>query len=388
MKIQQILPYTYTPRSFIADNTSALTQNLNTDSISFSGRDCIEYDSSIKKATPCKAAWKSHLVRDLRDIPDLPCAICGKIMIPNRIYKEFDPDKPDRPSKDVFKILKPYENLIEGYSKVLYNKMKEYSQDNPDLTIKQILSKEDIHQPYLEDLERKQFGVLNWIKKNKSRFSNETQFKIDRALKNAEYIIKDENKEDNKKRGRIVRKFKAIECKPSEQTEFEAILNKLDELPYAGNDESAFIVKYAKRSSNETLQVILQPYCATNEHVIPHHNFNDRTNGKSIPSNYIILHQHCNSKRQRQDYGELVKENPQITLNMQKYLNRIIEFLSTGKLASKYDFYPLQIKRTMESNEVSDGLIHLDTSKYKRPFIIYNGDCNKLKTCQNTKKSR
>ena len=55
------------------------------------------------------------LINDLRDIPDLPCAICGKLVIPNQIYTRFDRNNADIPSKEVFKILEPYEKRIEAH---------------------------------------------------------------------------------------------------------------------------------------------------------------------------------------------------------------------------------------------------------------------------------
>lgn len=313
------------------------------------------------------------LINDLRDIPDLPCAICGKLMIPNNIYTRFDPNKPDISSNEVFKILEPHEKRIQGHEKRLYLLIQKYSQIYPDLTIKEILNNEQIYNKFLENLEHKQHLILKEIENQLPDFSKPTQDKLKKALAYSKKVIYDPNRQLQHRRGKIIRKFHEISVNREEFKEYRDILKKINKLPYSKNDISAFMVKYAQRSSNETIQNIIQPFCATNEHIRPNHIIFDKkapdiekpSRGESFPKNFIVLHQRCNRRRGQTPYDEVKEKKTMLVENMQKYFDRTMEFISAGKMTPRYDTYPYEAPKTLENE--SFNVITIDTSAYKPP---------------------
>lgn len=313
------------------------------------------------------------LINDLRDIPDLPCAICGKLVIPNQIYTRFDRNNADIPSKEVFKILEPYEKRIQGHEKRVYLLLKKYSQMFPEHTIKEILNNEKIYTFYLENLEHKQNLILKEIEKEIPKFSEITRNQIRKTLKYSRKMIHNENRQLQHRRGKIIQKFNNISVQHEELKDYTEILKKINNLPYSKNDVSAFMVKYAQRNSNETIQNILQPFCATNEHIRPNHIIFDKKmpdvekppRGESFPKNFIILHQRCNRLRGQLPYDEMIEKKTKLVENMQKYFDRVIEFINSGKMNVRYDYYPEEAAKTL--NDESSGVINIDTSALKPP---------------------
>lgn len=85
--------------------------------------------------------------------------------------------------------------------------------------------------------------------------------------------------------------------------------------------------------------------------------------GESVPKNFIILHQRCNRLRGQLPYDEMIEKKTKLVENMQKYFDRVIEFINAGKMNARYDYYPEEAARTL--SDESSGVINIDTVRAK-----------------------
>lgn len=305
-----------------------------------------------------------ELIDDLRDIPDLPCAICGELMIPNFVYTKFNSNKADLPSKKVIEAIEPYSDRLKPHEKRIYLTLKNLSVLHPNSTIKEILNKPKISTHYLEALETKQLSVLSATQYLAGEMEPKSQENFSEAINIVKNIIADKDPATDKKRKTILGIFYRTKVQKTDNVTYRQIIKILEKLPTSRTDLSAFMVKYSRRESNETIQNMLQSASATNEHIVPHHNLTGKK-GASAPHNYVVEHQCCNQKRGQKEYSLMVDENPSIPENMQKHADTVILYKNAGQLNRRYDNYPECVAETLFDN--SEHKINIDTSAAKAP---------------------
>lgn len=125
----------------------------------------------------------------------------------------------------------------------------------------------------------------------------------------------------------------------------EKIMKNLGKKAYNNN---AAALEFSKK--------ILLPSTVTIEHIKP-----DSDNGLSGMSNYLLECFECNNGRGKKPFAQWVSLHPKMKINLQKYLDKIIELINDGKIDDKN--YPQKLAETIEIQ--TKGKIKLDFSALK-----------------------
>lgn len=294
----------------------------------------------------------------LTNIPKLPCACCGKVVIPENVFEKPLLKNYNIPATEVLKVLKKYETQMQKPEREVFRRLEKMSKKYPDLTLSQLFNKKRYY--HLANTEIKQLQVLSKIENTDFNISKESQIKLNNALKNTRKIMFLEERKIQEKRRRMIKEFVDLQDSCPEKEEMKKILSIIQELPSSNNDMDSFFVKYAYLDSEALAFKLLERSKASIEHVKA-----STDNGEDHNSNYIVMCRRCNNKRGSNSYTTFIKENPEIIKNSQKYINRIIEYLNKKPIFG-FENYPYQIKEQLY--EETNKLINLDISKYKKPY--------------------
>jgi hypothetical protein len=265
--------------------------------------------------------------------------------------------------------LAPYENLIHGHFQEIYNVIKDLSKEYPHKTFKELLSNRGFSENIKKALKQEQYLILGQVSRLSQKLSPDTRKKVKQAILDAKKIINDEDVP--KKRKEIVRLFANIQHFPEEEDIYAEIYRTVVKFPSSETATNAFLAKYSRRKSNETVQRLIQKFCNTQEHIIPENNLKG-PKGPTKPYNLIAAHGGCNNERAQKDYGDLIAQNPKIIDFMQQNVNVIAGYIQRGLMKSKYDNYPVAVKKTLFN--ATRGNIDIDISGFSIPVRNARGE--------------
>ena len=170
-----------------------------------------------------------------------------------------------------------------------------------------------------------------------------------------------EEKNVKGKRRRMIKEFAELMNSCPEKEEISKIVSIVQHLPSSSNDLDSFFVKYANADAETIAKKLLESAKASIEHVRA-----SSESGADHASNFIVMCRKCNNDRGSIPYSEFIKENPAMVKNSQKYIDRVISYLN-NKYIFGFENYPYQIQKQLF--EETDGVINLDISKYRKPFV-------------------
>ena len=260
-------------------------------------------------------------------------------------------------SSYLIKELEQFEPKMNKVEKEAFNILRKYSKIYPKKSFTEIFNEPKLFNKHLLKLERKQGNILWQIDCIAENMSTPSKQKIRRLVKKSYNIILKESFLIKNKRSRIIEMFENIDEKIPERELMQEILFLVNQLPSSKNSVSAFIVKYRDYNPNKIAERILRGSAATIEHVKPARRVNDP--GENEIKNYIVLCANCNSERGQIPYSEFIKTHRDMPHNIQKYIEKVIEYINNGRL-NGYGQYPQLIRQRVIDE--SEGKIKLDIS--------------------------
>ena len=139
-----------------------------------------------------------------------------------------------------------------------------------------------------------------------------------------------------------------------------------EKLPTSKDSVAAYILKFAKESSDKIAYRLLWPYLATIEHIHV-----KSEGGANDMSNYGIATARENSDRSNLTFAEQLERRPKTPKASQKYVNRLIAYAQMGIFAKER----ISIDYIYEFKDAiayeSEGEIVLDVSKLKNGGFCY-----------------
>lgn len=269
-----------------------------------------------------------------------------------------------RSSSVVMKRLASFKKYLDGEKLATFEQLEIYSKKYPKKTISEILRMDEIYNFHrIKDLlqraetrEKLDFhysNILDMVKRENPDAEGAFILLKERALEligiidvcEQKYFIKNMYTEE-------LEKYNCQKIKDKVYAELEQIpttfITKDSFLTYAVNH---------KFDDGAIISSLLTPYAASFEHIVPKHN-----QGSNDIANGIIMCRRCNQMREREPYNEFVKYHPMMPYNTQKQILQITEYILDGKLGTTYDFWPIEVAKTLE--EYSQGAIKLDISEY------------------------
>ena len=294
---------------------------------------------------------------NLRNLPGLTCACCGKKMINEADYRRLKTKDFQGPAYPVLKKLKPFVPFMKPTEKTVYNLLKRASSKDPNADLNTLLRKRYYY--HLGRLEVKQLGIINKAISQKLELSSESQAELDKTMQKVREILFIEPKHSRQKRERVINEFVKLKQICPEKNEIDKIIKVVQTLPNSKDDVDSFIIKYTQRGNREIGQRLLSPSLPTLDHIKP-----ASKSGHDDFSNLIVMCEKCNSARGSIHYQEWFKIHPEMPENIQKNINKIIKAINTKKLQN-FDTYPLDIKETLEKE--TNGQIILNIDDYQAP---------------------
>jgi len=297
------------------------------------------------------------------------CPCCGIKMLTQRDIKMALANPPDAPSSDVIPILKRYEDQMHSVERDALYTLKVLSKENPNCNLRLLLDiVRDEHLAFLRDDE---FRIIERIKCVGAFLSPDSKDKLEKTIQEAEDEILDGDYDSAFKRRAFIGKIGDVISTLPEKDAALTIFEIAHEMPRAGDNISAFVVKFSEknpatgleRNSHDIIRALMVPSLATVEHVRARSPLAKNGGGVNLMKNYIIECLRDNNMRDCMPFRDFVKKNPQFFGdNIQKYIDVIIERLNRGELRG-FELYPLQISRTLRRQ--TKGIIKLDISSLR-----------------------
>ena len=128
-----------------------------------------ECDSVNFKATRKERNYETVLT----NIPKLPCACCGTIMIPEKSFEKDFVKNYNAPASDILNQLKKYEPRMHKTEKEVVRKLYKLSKRYPDAKLDELFTKK--YNVHLIKVINKQMKVLKKIAKPYPELSEESQ---------------------------------------------------------------------------------------------------------------------------------------------------------------------------------------------------------------------
>lgn len=299
------------------------------------------------------------------------CPCCGiKMLTPADIKKALILP-PDSPSKEVIPVLKKYSNQLHEVEKSTLQLLEVLSNKYPEKNLRELF--DAVRSENLISLYKDELKIIDRIKAVGSFLSEESKKKLDATLISAEDLIINGNYDSTFKRRAFIGKIGDVVYTLCEKDAADTIFEIAHEMPRAGNNRSAFIVKFSEknpangleRNSHDIIKAMMMPSLGTVEHVRAKSPLVKNGGGSNEMHNYIVECSRDNNMRDCMPFREFVKKHPQFYgENIQRYIDAIIEKLNHGELKG-FENYPLQISRTLRRQ--SKGKIKLDISALNIP---------------------
>ncbi len=123
----------------------------------------------------------------------------------------------------------------------------------------------------------------------------------------------------------FIRKLKEITENIKDKKLANDLLKIAHKLPTSQQEVAAFIMKYANNDSEKIGYELLQNSVGTVEHIVP-----AKKGGKDTLDNYGLLMSVTNSERAHRDINTQLRLHPEIFINCQKYIDRLIDLHKEG----------------------------------------------------------
>lgn len=299
---------------------------------------------------------------NLRNIPGLPCACCGKTMINEDMAKSYTSRYFQGPATFVLKKLRPLAKDFRPTEKTVYNLLKRISQKQPYDDLNKLLNGKYYY--HLSRLEAKQLNVINKAVGLRTKLSEKSQLELDKVLVKVREIMFLEAKDERQKRSRIIDEFQNLYKRIPEKDKVKKMIEILQSLPNSSTDIDSFIVKYSQRENREIGQRLITPSTPTLDHI--------KTawgGGADDFSNLIVCCQSCNTSRSNTPYKDWLLKHPEMYKHTQRNIDRVIKEINSGRLKN-FDNYPREVAKTLYKE--SGRKMKIDTKALKTKRLSLN----------------
>ena len=267
-------------------------------------------------------------IATLKSISDLPCIYCGEPMLSIPDRNKLVQEGKDATGYKLASLLMENEKYLRRFKKDIARVIIDKAISSPQDNIQQILIK--LEPDYIYDLERKQIDVLRNLKdKYYDAFKSKEERKAFQLFlyETSQWIHYERGTSKGVMPFKIKTFYNELESILSlpifrDRELVKNILADAHKMPQSTESESAFIVKYAKRSPREILEMLFFEPLITAEHIKPQVDGGRNENMKNI----AMACSYCNNARRGHiPMDVFVEKNPEVEKNLKKHLNKLRE---------------------------------------------------------------
>ena len=301
--------------------------------VSFEGHPCSKSDFKVKREE------------------GIPCACCGRMMMTNKGVQNFENKAVGAKGEDLQNLLTAKMEYFRGTENAVVNFLMKTSKENPDLTMKGIMTQYSPNAKVL--LEDEQKIVLSEVSQKASVLGKDNP--VERCVQQALHDIKHSTDAHHFERKPFLKNLVNATNIIADKELAGQIIDSAVKLPMSKNSIEAFIVKYGHgdKEDKDIAHRLAQTAISTAEHIHP-----DTLGGPDHTANYVAECGDCNSKRGHMPLEEWMENFPNMPRSVQRNIDEVTERIIKGNLGDRYDDYPMDIQATM--NRETGGLIRLE----------------------------
>lgn len=179
---------------------------------------------------------------------------------------------------------------------------------------------------------------------------------FDKVKLNTLSLISDRNKPNATKRLELVDIYKRFLGSFNSKSVANKFWQQVNDLPYSTQTADNLLLNMRRCTDTEIVRQIADNMTSTFEHIVP------ASKGGSVAKhNGLCFCQACNQERATVAYTILLGKYPEFAQNVQKQMNRLVSFITHGKLPT-YEEYPKKVKKTLL--DVTNQKLRINIKKY------------------------
>lgn len=297
---------------------------------------------------------------------DIPCPACGKKMMNKRLYAKIEEDLAGLPSEQYLDYLGQYTEYMRPVEESVYNELCELSEKTGNKDVRKLVVQlRNQKLPLLQSIQRRQVKKIRALAKTLPE--DERAILLHKASALEEIICN--KKEDAPFRRKIMLDgMKHVQIRnPHKYNKLQQIAS---EFPVSSDMNSAWIVKYSGKnkknedwSSKDIALRLLASSVANTDHILAY----SIDNNHDDISNYMSMHNACNSRKGNKSFLEWLNEDKANRIKyMQSYFETVDGLIKSKKIAKKkYRHYVAYATETIFEASKGQVQIKIDEDKSK-----------------------
>ena len=169
-------------------------------------------------------------------------------------------------------------------------------------------------------------------------------------------VISDKNKQSKTKRMELENIYTRFLGSFNSKKVEHKFWNVVNDLPFNTQTADNLLLNMRRCTDTEIVRQIADNVTSTFEHIVP-----ASKGGSAKSHNGLCFCRSCNQERATVAYTVLLGKFPEFATNVQKQMNRVITFITHGKLPS-YEDYPKGVKKTLL--DVTNQKLRINIKKY------------------------
>lgn len=266
---------------------------------------------------------------------DVPCPACGKKMMNKTLFHKIEDDLSKLQPEEYLDYIRQYTDYMRPVEKSVYNELLCMSDFSSEKDIRTLVCKlRDAKLPLLQEIQKRQVRKMKALAKTLPE--NEKALLLDQAKGIEKHIYKKNEEAPFRRKIMLEGISKLHISNPYKKKKLQQIAS---EFPVSSDMNSAWIVKYSGKdkrgedwSSKDIAARLLSTSVANTDHILA---YSIENNHDDI-SNYMSMHNGCNSKKADKPFLQWLNEDKQNRINyMQKYFEHVDMLIKTKKLNKK-----------------------------------------------------
>lgn len=290
---------------------------------------------------------------------DIPCPACGKKTLNIEKYTEILNELSSSNENDYLEILKKYKEYMRPVEESVFNEIYELSKkDGASTDIRTlVVSLRDKKLPILQNAQMRQVKKMMALAKT---LPADERMVLQGKIKKLRHHIRKTNAEAPFRRKILIDRISKIKIRNPNQ--YQKLQKIAKNFPTSFDINSAWIVKYSgKHGQNEdwtSLQIaqrFLASSVASTDHILA---YSIENNHDDI-SNYIAMHNACNSRKGDKPFLQWIYEDKKNRMNfLNNYFKKVESLIDNEITDEKYKSYVTFVKETI--SKTTSGKIKFD----------------------------
>lgn len=295
---------------------------------------------------------------------DIPCPACGRNMMNRNLYDKIEQDLSEIEPDQYLEHIGKYKQYMRPVEESVYNELVELSEKEDDKDVRSLVCKlREQKLPQLQKIQQQQVKKMRILAR---MLPEEEKAVVLEKATGLEKIIFKTNSESPFRRKIMLDGISKISISnPKKKKKLEHIAQ---EFPVSSDMDSAWIVKYSGKnkkgedySSKDITLRLIYSSVANTDHILAY----DIENNHNDISNYISMHNGCNSLKSNKTFLQWLNEDKENRIGyLQRYFESVDKLIKGRQIKNKkYKNYVAYATETIADVSKGQVLIKVDDDK-------------------------